>query len=136
DRAVQKDLNFAYVAWNIVQKKEVNRHVAFRTNASEHANIVKEIEDMSPILTDLMAKWEFNPNAKPSNRREKRAVRTLNKLKLLAKDRKGSSGYKQCRRNEIRPVIKKLGTPALFLTLNPADICDALLGEMNGIDPE
>ncbi|KAJ7832113.1 hypothetical protein B0H13DRAFT_1578646, partial [Mycena leptocephala] len=67
---------------------------------------------------------------------KKRAVRTLNKLKLLAKDRKGSSGYKQCRRNEIRPVIKKLGTPALFLTLNPADICDALLGEMNGIDPE
>ena len=57
------------------------------------ANIVNEIQDMAPVITDLIRKWELNPNAKPSNRAEKKAMRTLGKLKVLAKDLKGSSGY-------------------------------------------
>ncbi|KAJ7902453.1 hypothetical protein B0H13DRAFT_1621378, partial [Mycena leptocephala] len=136
DRSFQRDPNFAYICWNIIQKKEVNRHVAFRTDSTAQASIVGDIEQMAPILTDLMRKWELNPNAKPSNNSEKRAVRTLNKLKLMAKDLKGSSGYKQCRRNEIRAMMKRMATPALFTTINPADICDPLLGAMGGIEPE
>ncbi|KAJ7648174.1 hypothetical protein DFH06DRAFT_997279, partial [Mycena polygramma] len=133
DRRFQSDPNFAYVCWNIIQKKEVNKHVQFRTDASHHASIVQEIDDMSPVLSDLIRKWELNPNAKPSTRQEKKAMRTLNKLKLIGKDLKGSSGYKQCRRNEIRAMMKKMSTPALFLTLNPADICDPLLAAMGGV---
>ncbi|KAJ7070424.1 hypothetical protein B0H15DRAFT_793473, partial [Mycena belliarum] len=136
DRRFQRDPNFAYICWNIIQKKEVNKHVTFRTDAKAHATIVKEINEMGSVLPDLMAKWELNPNAKPSNKAEKSAMRTLNKLKLLAKDLKGSSGYKQCRRNEIRAMMKKMATPALFITLNPADICDPLLGAIGGIEPE
>jgi hypothetical protein len=136
DRTFQKDPNFAYVCWNIIQKKEINKHVTFRTDASSHASIVQEIEHMSSILADLMHKWELNPNTKPSTRAEKKAMRTLNKLKLMAKDLKVSSGYKQCRRNEIRAMMKKMSTPALFLTINPAEICDPLLGAMGGIDPD
>ncbi|KAJ7938803.1 hypothetical protein B0H13DRAFT_1451506, partial [Mycena leptocephala] len=66
----------------------------------------------------------------------KKAMRTLGKLKVLAKDLKESSGYKQCRRNEIRALIKKLATPALFHTLDPADIADPLVAAIAGIDPE
>ncbi|KAJ7927862.1 hypothetical protein B0H13DRAFT_1568883, partial [Mycena leptocephala] len=33
-------------------------------------------------------------------------------------------------------MMKKMSTPALFLTINPADICDPLLGAMGGIEPE
>ncbi|KAJ6574244.1 hypothetical protein B0H19DRAFT_1063230 [Mycena capillaripes] len=85
------------MCWNIIQKKEVNRQVTFRTDASTQDSIVSDIERMAPVLTNLMKKWELNPNAKPSNAAEKRTLRTLNKLKLMAKDLKGSSGYKQCR---------------------------------------
>ncbi|KAJ7909562.1 hypothetical protein B0H13DRAFT_1616465, partial [Mycena leptocephala] len=86
-------------------------------------------------LTDLIRKWELNPNAKPCNKIEKKTIRTLNKLQLLAKDFKGSSGYKQCHQNEIRALMKKMATPALFVTVNSADIIDPLLGAMSGIDP-
>ncbi|KAJ7914190.1 hypothetical protein B0H13DRAFT_2325516 [Mycena leptocephala] len=136
DGAFQKDPNFAYVCWNIIQKADVNRQVNFRTSPSMQASAVSDIQDMSLIITDLMKKWELNPNAKPSNKAEKKAMRTLGKLKLLAKDLKGSAGYKRCRRNEIRALIKKLATPALFLTFNPADIADPLLAAMAGMDPE
>ncbi|KAJ7127827.1 hypothetical protein C8R44DRAFT_830311 [Mycena epipterygia] len=117
DGTFQRDPNFAYA--------EVNRH----------ASVVAEIQEMGPLLTEMMKKWELNPNAKASTTAEKKAMRTLGRLKLLAKDLKGSTGYKQCRRNEIRALMKKMATPALFLTLNPADIIDPLLGAIGGIDP-
>jgi hypothetical protein len=136
DGTFQKDPSFAYVCWNIIQKAEVNRQVNFRTPAKQQAGIVADIHEMAPVITELIRKWEFNPNAKPSNKHEKKAMRTLSKLKVLARDLKGSSGYKQCRRNEIHGLIKKLSTPTLFLTLNPADIADPLLGAMAGVLPD
>ncbi|KAJ6625355.1 hypothetical protein B0H10DRAFT_2161908 [Mycena sp. CBHHK59/15] len=62
-------------------------------------------------------------------------MKTLNKLKVVARDLKGSTGYKQCRRNEVRAMMKKLSTPALYITINPSNICDPLLGAIAGIDP-
>ncbi|KAJ7215812.1 hypothetical protein GGX14DRAFT_298541, partial [Mycena pura] len=147
DGEFQKDPSFAkyhvtlvedgwrvpYVCWNITQKKEVNKHVTFRTNAASHAETVAAIQEISPHLTDLIKKWELNPRAKASTKAEKKVLRTLAKLRLIAKDLKGSSDYKQCRRNEIRAMMKSFSTPALFLTLNPADIIDPSLGAMGGI---
>ncbi|KAJ7130143.1 hypothetical protein C8R44DRAFT_613545, partial [Mycena epipterygia] len=102
DTSFQQDPNFAYVCWNILQKKEVIREVCFRTPAATQQNIAKEVKEVGPALTELMQKWEKNPHARPSSTAEKKALKVLNKLKLVAKDLKGSSGYKQCRRNEIR----------------------------------
>ncbi|EGO04883.1 hypothetical protein SERLA73DRAFT_45166, partial [Serpula lacrymans var. lacrymans S7.3] len=59
-----------------------------------------------------------------------------NKLKLIAKEVKGSTGYKLCHRNEIRALLKSFGTPALFLTLNPCDVHHPLVGILGGLLPE
>jgi hypothetical protein len=89
DGTFQKDPNFAYVCWNIIQKTEVNRQISFRTPARQQAGIVADIREMAPVITELIRKWEFNPNAKPSNKYEKKAMCTLSKLKVLARDLKG-----------------------------------------------
>ncbi|KAF8193071.1 hypothetical protein K438DRAFT_1450659, partial [Mycena galopus ATCC 62051] len=102
DGAFQKDPNFAYICWNIIQKAEVNKQVNFRTSQRTQNDVVADVQALAPVITDLIRKWELNPNAKASNKAEKKAMRTLNRLKVLARDLKGSSGYKQCRRNEIR----------------------------------
>ncbi|KAJ7331460.1 hypothetical protein DFH08DRAFT_916481 [Mycena albidolilacea] len=60
DGTFQKDPNFAY-------KTEVNRQISFRTPARQQAGIVADIQEMAPVITELIRKWEFNPNAKPSN---------------------------------------------------------------------
>jgi Helitron helicase-like domain at N-terminus len=49
---------------------------------------------------------------------------------------KGSAGYKQCRRNKIRALIKMHGTPALFITLNPSDLTNPLVGVLSGMTPD
>ncbi|KAF8143048.1 hypothetical protein K438DRAFT_1634389, partial [Mycena galopus ATCC 62051] len=102
DGAFQRDPNFAFVCWNIIQKAEVNTQVNFRTPQKTQPQAVADIQEMAPVITDLIHKWELNPNAKLSNKAEKKAMHTLGRLKVLAKDLKGSSGYKQCQRNEIR----------------------------------
>jgi hypothetical protein len=70
DGSFQRDPNFAYVCWNIIQKQEVNNHARFRADAS-HSSIVENVQEMGPLLTDLIGKWELNPKAKPSNAAEK-----------------------------------------------------------------
>jgi hypothetical protein len=80
DGTFQKDPNFAYVCWNIIQKAEVNRQISFHTPARQQAGIVAEIQEMAPAITELIHKWEFNPNAKPLNKHEKKAMQTLSKF--------------------------------------------------------
>jgi hypothetical protein len=101
-----------------------------------HALIAKELEEVGPSLTELMTQWADNPKPVAKTKREKRALKVLAKIRLVAKNLKGSSGYKQCRRNEIRALMKNFSTPALFMTLNPSDLTHPLVGSLGGIKPE
>jgi hypothetical protein len=67
----------------MIQKTEVNEQISFRTPARQQAGIVADIQEMAPVITELIRKWKFNPNAKPSNKYEKKAMRTLSKLRNL-----------------------------------------------------
>jgi hypothetical protein len=51
DGTFQKDPNFAYVCWNIIQKTEVNRQISFCTPARQQADIVADIQEMAPVIT-------------------------------------------------------------------------------------
>lgn len=132
----QNDAGFAYICWNIMQKRDVNIHASFRAGLSQQAHLAEELAAVAPDLPAYISKWTNDKYAKASGRQEKRLMRLLNRLKLVAHDIKGSAGYKQCRRNEIRALIKTHGTPALFVTLNPSDLTNPLVGVMSGLSPE
>lgn len=76
----------------------------FRTSAQNQAHIVAELTQIGLTIPDLIQKWERDPTAKPSNREEKKAMNLLNKIKLVAKELKGSSGY---RKKEVYLVSAK-----------------------------
>ncbi|EGO04615.1 hypothetical protein SERLA73DRAFT_68302 [Serpula lacrymans var. lacrymans S7.3] len=132
----QKDPHFAYVCWNIIQKAEVNKNTSFTITQRERNSILDKMQSVGPLLTNMIAAWERNPNTQPSNWQQKQALKLLQCLKHAAKDLKGSFGYKLCRRNEIHSLIKHFCTPALFLMSNPADIFNPLLGVVAGLTPE
>jgi hypothetical protein len=136
DSPFQRDPNFSYVCWNIIQKQAVQRQATFWADVEVHSNISTELREVAPDLTNMVAKWQANPHATASNKQEKKAVRTMNKLKLIVKEVKGSCGYKQCRRNEICALMNRYSTPALFVTLNPSDVNNPLIVVMAGMDPE
>ncbi|KIJ19338.1 hypothetical protein PAXINDRAFT_69603, partial [Paxillus involutus ATCC 200175] len=84
-------------------------------------------------LTELVRMWESDPWSKPRTELQRRALSTLNCLQIISKHVHGSSGYKQCRQNEIRELIRKFGTPMLFITINPSDVCNPLVGLIESI---
>ncbi|EGN98199.1 hypothetical protein SERLA73DRAFT_55221 [Serpula lacrymans var. lacrymans S7.3] len=133
DSLFQKDPRFAYVCWNILQKREVSKNTLFTVSSCERDTIVQEMKSLAPELTNMISSWERDPGAKPSNQQQKCALKLLNRLKFATKELKGSFGYKLCRQNEIRALIKKFGTPTLFVTLNPANLYNPLLGVIAGL---
>ncbi len=128
----ERDPNFAFICWNIIQKAQVRQNSAFSIKAGSHREIVRELEELGPALDDLAVKWNVNPNAKAETDIERKAHALLNKLKVVNKDLHNSMGYKLCRRNEIRALIKKYSTPALFITINPSDYNNPLVAVLAG----
>ncbi|KIK16984.1 hypothetical protein PISMIDRAFT_112287 [Pisolithus microcarpus 441] len=57
-------------------------------------------------------------------------------MSVVSRKVRGSSGYKVCHRNEIRSLIRVYGTPALFITLNPHDLTNVLVGHFGGVEEQ
>lgn len=131
----ESDPTFAFVCWNIIQKAEVNQTTNFRVSDRERTSLVRDIWKLDPDLLDqISAKWALNPAAKATTANEKAAVRILRKLRHVGGSLKGSAAQKQTLRNEIRGMMNVLGTPALFITLNPADVHHPLVRVLAGSD--
>lgn len=64
---------------------------------------------------------------------KKRVTRLFRELTVVSKKLRGSAGYKLCRRNEIRSLTRTFGTPAFFITLNPHDLTNVLVGHVGGL---
>lgn len=128
------DANFAYVCWNVIQKRELNRSLIFRIPVGECEQLGRRLYELAPALTDLLRIWETEPWAVPKTNMQKEAISLVNRLQSVAKHLRGTSGYKQARRHELRGLIRKFGTPALFITINPADVFNPLMGIFGGIE--
>ncbi|KAF8421884.1 hypothetical protein L210DRAFT_3390581, partial [Boletus edulis BED1] len=129
-----RDALFPFICWNIIQKQAVSRQSLFSVKTFNHHEIATHLDELRPHLTNLAIKWTRDPNARAESNEEKQVVGLLQRLQLLSKNIKGSPGYKLCRRNEIRSLIRKLSTPALFVTLNPHDLSSAIIGVLGGMD--
>lgn len=132
----EADPNFAYICWNLIQRASVSQSVCFRISRKSQKTLTQDLRYIGPVLGELVTKWDRNPNAVPVSDIEKKAVAVMNRIKLVAVDLRGSSGYKLCCRNEIRSLTRVLSTPALFITLNPADVMNPLMGVLGGINPD
>lgn len=123
DRRFEVDANFAFVYYNIHQKKAVLQHVSFSTPASRQETIVKDILALNGHrLSEYRQKVERDPAYQPSDEEELAIAKVLNDVSFVGYKLPGTHAYKFARRNEIRSLIAYRGTATLFITLNPADI--------------
>ncbi|KAI0745898.1 hypothetical protein C8Q76DRAFT_607330, partial [Earliella scabrosa] len=118
-----KDADFAFVYYNILQKKQVCDSVKFKVKASQQREIVNRLLSVDrDLLGRLIESYRRNPGYEPSSMDEKSLLALVNKVGAVLHDIPGTSGYKIKMRNEIRGLVTHLGTPAFFITLNPSDI--------------
>jgi hypothetical protein len=135
DSLFERDSNFAFIFYNIIQKREVVKSANFRVRQGEHINLVHSLTTISHnVLDELSNMYKTNPRRRPDTDEQNSVLRSLEKLKLVCRDLPGSAAYKQCRRNEIRALINRFGSPALFVTINPSDVNHPLVRLLAGDD--
>lgn len=135
DNRFEQDPNFAFVYYNILQKKAVFDSVRFKVKVADQTKIVRDLLKVDRTeLENLIAKFKRNPRYEPETSEQTRLLSLVNKVGTMLHDLPGTAGYKLKMRNEIRALVSKYGTPAFFITLNPSDINHPLVRLLAGDD--
>ncbi|PPQ76166.1 hypothetical protein CVT26_009225 [Gymnopilus dilepis] len=123
DPLLENDPEFASVFFNVVRKYLIAQCVRFNIPRRVYTNVVREMLSIDPdTLAELCRRFEDNPLYVPQTDEHRNVMRTLRSVSMLARNVPGSDGYKVNLRNEIRALIYSIGTPTLFVTLNPSDV--------------
>ena len=131
----QRDPDFAFVYFNILQKKSVCDSVRFRVAAARQKAIVQQLLSIDKHQLDqLIARMKADKAYKPQTQEENRILGLVNSIGASLHDIPGTAGYKLKMRNEIRSLVSFQGTPAFFITLNPSDIHHPLVRLLSGND--
>ncbi|KAI0717708.1 hypothetical protein C8T65DRAFT_571452, partial [Cerioporus squamosus] len=129
------DPDFAFVYFNILQKKMVCDSVRFRVKASQQRRIVADLLAIDKdLLQHMVHQSEHNPAYKPSTPQEIQLISLIDNVSTVLPNIPGTTGYKLTMRNEIRALVNFRGTPAFFITLNPSDIHHPLVRLFAGED--
>ncbi|KAI0686634.1 hypothetical protein C8Q76DRAFT_636248, partial [Earliella scabrosa] len=133
DSRFQADPDFAFVYYNILQKKAVCDSVRFHVRASQQRDIVQRLLSVDRTLLDnLTAKYDRDPLYEPCTVEERNLLHLMNNVEAVLRNLPGTSGYKLNMRNEIRSLVYYRGTPAFFITLNPSDVHHPLVRLLAG----
>lgn len=135
DSPFERDPLFAFVCWNMIQKRAVSLNTSFSISSTRRHGLVSDIMECANTIQALALKFEKNMGMKAETEEEKRVVRLFRELGVVAKNLQGSDGYKLCRRNEIRSLMRVHGTPTFFITLNPHDLSNVLVGHYGDVPP-
>lgn len=123
DSRFERDSTFAFVYYNVLQKKKAFDTVKFTVSESKHEAIIQELLNVNiKELQRLEYKIEKDSHYKPTSESENNIIKLLAKINLVGTKIPGTAGYKLVLRNEIRSLMNIYGTATLFLTINPSDI--------------
>ncbi|KZT61812.1 hypothetical protein CALCODRAFT_427221, partial [Calocera cornea HHB12733] len=103
DSAFARDPTFAFVCYNIIQKKNVVNSLRFRIRMSEKDRLVRDLSRISKSDVEAFERRSrLDPLCKPRNDAERDIMRILQRLNLCVNDLPGTAGNKTKCRNEIR----------------------------------
>ncbi|KAI0709394.1 hypothetical protein C8Q76DRAFT_626444, partial [Earliella scabrosa] len=128
-----RDADFAFVYFNILQKKSVCDSVKFKVKQSQQHEIVRQLLEVDKdLLNGMISRYKRDPGYEPDTREELSLLSLINRVGTVLHDLPGTSGYKIKMRNEIRGLVSQKGTPAFFVTLNPSDVHNPLVRLLAG----
>jgi hypothetical protein len=130
-----QDPQFAFMFYNIIQKKKLSRDCLFRVKKHRYLGLMEKLQATDPeVLKRLEAKLDHNPSYQSTDEDERQILQILSLLQTINNRLPGTNGYKKRLRNEIRAPIHHLGVPGLFITINPSDVNNPLVRLLYGDD--
>ncbi|KAI0715423.1 hypothetical protein C8Q76DRAFT_768386 [Earliella scabrosa] len=106
----ERDADFAFVYFNILQKKHVCDSVRFRVKASQQRTMVEQLLSVDKtLLNRLIETFKQDPSYRTQTVEETSLVALVNRLGTVLHNLPGTSGYKLRMRNEIRALVNHQG---------------------------
>lgn len=120
----QTDRNFSFVAMNILQRRKTSEASRFKVKSTHYDRAAELLCSAEASACDsIISRSKANNGyVSPGTKAEKELFELMEKVNIMASNVPGSNASKVKMRNEIRALIHWLGTPSLFITLNPADL--------------
>lgn len=135
DPRFERDADFAFVYYNILQKKSVCDSVRFRVKlARQEETIASLLAVNQPVLQRMISAYKKDPAYNPTEPEEQSILRLIDSVAAVLPNLPGTTAHKLTMRNEIRSLVNFHGTPAFFVTLNPSDIHHPLVRLLSGDD--
>ncbi len=135
DSPFERDPDFAFVYYNILQKKSVCETVNFRVQVTQQQRVVRALLGVdNEVLQRLINRCKQDSLYKPTSSEERQVMSVLAQVTMVGRDLPGTAAHKLALRNEIRSLVYFKGTPAFFITLNPSDIYNPLVRLYAGHD--
>ncbi|KZV75924.1 hypothetical protein PENSPDRAFT_570654, partial [Peniophora sp. CONT] len=135
DAPFAKDPHFAYVCFNAIQRNQTSTGATFKIAESQYADFADTLMENKGLLEVLEKKYKADPEAQPTSNTERKLLTAINQLRVMCKDVVGSNASRTRMRSRVRAMLKSLGCPALFVTLNPTDVQSLQLHVLCGGDP-
>ncbi|KIO09808.1 hypothetical protein M404DRAFT_130098, partial [Pisolithus tinctorius Marx 270] len=96
------DSSFAFVCWNLVQKREAGENITFSIKSCRRSELASQMRRLSDCVCEFAKKCSMGSIPKALSTDEKKVMHLFRELTVISKKLRGSAGYKLCRRNEIR----------------------------------
>lgn len=134
DTDPQTDHSFSFVAMNILQRRTTAKASRFKVKSSYYDRAAELLCSVEASACDsIVARSQANNGyVKPQSAAERDLFELMEKVNVISSAVPGSSASKVKMRNEIRSLMNWLGSPTLFLTLNPADLHSPLFCHFAG----
>src|ERR1700753_3940417 len=100
DSPFERDPNFAFIFYNVLQKRKAVETANFRIKQSKLEQVASSLRSISTSdLDELIALYNKDQHYKPESDEHRQIVRTFESLNISCKDLPGTSAFKQARRN-------------------------------------
>jgi len=122
DRRFQKHYSFLFVAFNILQRRDLLLHASLKVRKSYFAKFAKEFSNVSSdAISGILQRLEKGERLVAETDEERRVLRLMKEVNLVTSKVPGSSASRVAMRNEIRALTMTHGMPSFYITINPAD---------------
>jgi hypothetical protein len=126
--------SFLFTAFNILQRRDMLRSVHFKTRHSWFQDVAAKLSSISPEtikdVADRMSNEAFYDA--PRTEEEKKVMGLMKQVQSVTKMVDGSPSARMCWQNEVRAMVISLGVPAFFITINPSDDSNPIVGFLAG----
>lgn len=134
DRRFQEHHSFAFIAFNILQRRLISLNVRLRLQRQSFSAFAQQLSAITPAVVEEVVRKTAQSDYSASTAEERNLYKLMSQVNIVSGNVPGTASSKLYMRNELRGLMMHTGLPTFFITLNFADKFNPLVRVLSGRD--